>query len=262
MRLLCSSLVVCLVLNGTASVAAPTHDDHLANVREVTDGDTLVLDRRISDAIEVRLVGIQAPKLARPNRNIQAWPSAEEAKQALAELSLGRSVRLVVGKYGIDRHGRLLAHVLREDGLWLQGEMLRRGMARVYTFGDNRARAREMLTLEQEARAAGRGIWIHPFYAVRSSDAVASHADGFQLVEGRVLRAAAVGNRVFLNFGPDWKTDFTVAVQRQLVPLFDEVDLDLLGLSGRRVRVRGWVLWENGPMIAVDHPEQIELPDD
>ena len=32
-----------------------------------------------------------------------------------------------------------------------------------------------------------------------------------------------------------------------------------LGLKGRRIRVRGWIESENGPMIAVARPEQIEL---
>jgi endonuclease YncB( thermonuclease family) len=251
-------LLIWIALLSPGSFAATGASDSTAIVEDVKDGDTLTLDHRISGANEVRLVGIQAPKLGRPNRNMPAWPLAEDAKRALAELSIGKHVRLVVGARGTDRHGRLLAHVFRQDGGWLQGEMLRQGMARVYTFPDNRARAQEMLALEREARAAGTGIWAHPFYAVRSASDVASLADGFQLVEGRVLRAASVSGRVFLNFGPDWKTDFTVAVQREFVPLFAEAGLDLNGLSGRRVRVRGWVSWANGPMIAVDHPERIE----
>src|SRR3546814_9669358 len=71
------------------------------------------------------------------------------------------------------------------EGVWVQGEMLRRGMARVYTFADNRALVAEMLALEREARAARRGIWGHPFYAVRRHDALDRHIGTFQLVEGR-----------------------------------------------------------------------------
>ena len=36
-----------------------------------------------------------------------------------------------------DDYGRHLAHLNDENGLWIQGAMLRRGHARVYWFPDN-----------------------------------------------------------------------------------------------------------------------------
>ena len=64
-----------------------------------------------------------------------------------------------VGGRRIDRHGRLLAHLEDSDGRWIQGEMLTAGLARVYSFADNRARVADMLALEKKARAVGAGIW-------------------------------------------------------------------------------------------------------
>ena len=64
---------------------------------------------------------------------------------------------------GIVRHGRLLAHLRDADGQWIQGNLLARGMERVYTIPNNRARAAELLSREQKARAARRGIWALPF---------------------------------------------------------------------------------------------------
>ena len=52
------------------------------------------------------------------------------------------------------RHGRLHAHLYLADGTWLQGEMLSRGLARVYTFDDSRSLVPEMLARERAARAA------------------------------------------------------------------------------------------------------------
>jgi hypothetical protein len=43
---------------------------------------------------------------------------------------------------------------------------------------------------------------------------------------------------------------------------FASSGLDLKGLTGRRVRIRGWVEVRGAagsPAIAVDHPEQIEM---
>ncbi|MBM3489990.1 MAG: hypothetical protein FJX68_05995 [Alphaproteobacteria bacterium] len=157
-----------------------------ARVVEAIDGDTVVL----ADGRQVRLVGIQAPKLPLGRADFPAWPLAPEAKTRLESLALGRPVSLLHGGRRTDRHGRVLAHLRREDGLWLQGEMLRSGLARVYTFADNRALAAEMLALEGEARAARRGLWGHPFYAIRRHDALSGVVDSFQLVEAACCRSA------------------------------------------------------------------------
>lgn len=230
-------------------------------VREVIDGDTLVLEPAVDGLVQVRLVGIQAPKLPLGRSGFVAWPMAEEARQALADLALGRGVRLEVTGRSIDRHRRRLAHVVRDDGLWLQGEMLRRGLARVYTFDDNRARAAEMLAIERATRAARRGLWAHPFYDVRSPEAVTRDIDTFQIVEGRVVEARRVRDRVYVNFGTDWRSDFTVSIAGDDLDTFGRDGVDPLTWGGRRLRVRGWVRSFNGPLIEATHPEQIEVLD-
>ena len=80
----------------------------------------------------------------------------------MRELTLGKSLSLAYGGRRMDRHGRLLAHLYDADGSWIQGAMLRRGMARVYSFSDNRSLVAEMLAIEGQARAARRGIWVTP----------------------------------------------------------------------------------------------------
>jgi endonuclease YncB( thermonuclease family) len=231
-------------------------------VVEIVDGDTLVVEPPVDGLREARLVGIQAPKLPLGRRDFAAWPLADEARRALAELALDREVTPVVTGRGRDRHGRLLAHLVRADGTWLQGEMLRSGFARVYTFADNRARAAEMLSLEREARAAGRGIWRHPFYGIRDATRIDGRDIGtFQLIEGAVTAAAPVKTWVYLNFGDDWRRDFTVSVPARAAPEFERAGVALDRLAGRRIRVRGWLDSFNGPMIEANHPEQIEILD-
>ena len=242
----------------TAAWAAPgaLEEGDAARVVAVIDGDTVALD----SGAEVRLVGIQAPKLPLGRAHFTPWPLADEAKAALEEISLGRRVALSYGGRRVDRHGRVLAHLHRDDGLWLQGEMLRRGLARVYSFRDNRALVAEMLTLEREARAARRGIWAEPFYAVRSAESVHElPLESFELVVGRVLSAKVVRGRAYLNFGPDWRSDFTVSAASAARRLFERDGHDLIALEGRIIRVRGWIKWWNGPMIELTHPEQIEV---
>ena len=224
-------------------------------VVEVVDGDTV----RLSSGLEVRLVGIQAPKLPLGRPNFQSWPLAVAAKATLEQLVGGQRVRLFYGGRRRDRHGRALAHLYQADDRWAQGEMLRRGFARVYTFADNTALTAEMLALERAARAAWRGIWSHPFYQVRVVTETPNFLYSFQIVEGRVMAAAVVRRRVYLNFGPDWRTDFTITIAPRHVRRFKNAGLAPARWDGRKLRVRGWLKSYNGPMIEATHPEQIEL---
>jgi endonuclease YncB( thermonuclease family) len=235
----------------------PLTPDGSGRVVEIVDGDTLILD----DGREVRLVGIQAPKLPLGRRNFKTWPLAAKAKAALGALTLGKVVTLSYGGRRVDRYNRLLAHLYDADGGWIQGALLRSGMARVYSFADNRAVVSQMLALERAARADRRGIWGDPFYRVRDARDVARDIGGFQVVEGRVIGVAARTKRTYINFGADWRSDFTVSVLARARRLFRAAGLDLAQLEGRRIRVRGWVKSYNGPMIEASHPEQIEILD-
>jgi micrococcal nuclease len=237
----------------TGAASLPRGETSLAV--EVVDGDTLLLE----NGVEVRLVGIQAPKLPLGRAGFKAWPLGEEAKRALEDLALGRRLTLHYGGRQRDRHGRALSHLARDDGLWLQGELLRLGLARVYSFADNRRLIPEMLEQERDARAARRGIWALDYYAVRTPETVAADVGSFQLVEGRVVDAAIVRKRGYINFGADWKTDFTISVAPRDRELFAEAGMDIPTLTGRIVRVRGWIKFFNGAMIEATHPEQIEV---
>lgn len=226
-----------------------------AVVVEIVDGDTVVLD----DGWQVRLVGIQAPKLPLGRKNFQKWPLADESRTALERLSLNREVQLAYGGLRVDRHGRRLAHLFLLDGTWIQGEMLARGLARVYSFPDNRAIVDEMLVAERDARRREAGIWGNHWYDIRSPEETLRDIGSFQLVEGRVVDAAEVRGTIYLNFGEDWRSDFTVRISKRDRKRFAEYGFDPLQLENRRVRVRGWLDERNGPMIEATHPEQVEL---
>ena len=239
------------------ALPAGLSDGGTAAVVEIIDGDTLVLD----DGRQVRLVGIQAPKLPLGRAGFKAWPLAAEAKQALSALTLGRTLTLAYGGRRLDRHNRVLAHLYDAEGGWIQGRLLSLGMARVYSFADNRALVPEMLTQERASRAARRGIWAHAFYAVRGADEAERHIGDFELVEGRVRAVAIVRGQAYLNFGDDWREDFTVTIRPAARRRFEAAGLDPAAYEGRRIRARGWLKSYNGPMIEATHPEQLEVID-
>ena len=248
-------LIAASLLCRAPASAAELADGGVALVVEIVDGDTLLLD----DGRQVRLVGIQAPKLPLGRAHVPKWPLADDAKAVLAGLTLNRRVRLSYGGRRLDRYKRALAHLHDERGRWVQGELLRRGMARVYSFRDNRALVPEMLALERAARADGRGIWGLDWYGVRDATQSPQFLHSFQLVTGRVREVAVVRGRAYLNFGADWRSDFTVTIGPRDRRLFDREGVDYRGLAGRRIRVRGWLKDFNGPRIEATHPEQIEV---
>ena len=250
---------VITLIQAPAPAAGQLTPGETVTIRAVVDGDTVILEGARGDALQIRLVGIQAPKLPLGRPGFVPWPLAGEAKRALEKLALGRRVTLSYGGRRIDRHGRRLAHLYGADGTWIQGEMLKRGLARVYSFADNRALIAEMLAIEKTAREQRQGIWRNPYYQIRDEAKTRRHINSFQLVEGRVVDVAVIRGRAYINFGADWRTDFTISLAPRVVRLFRREKIDLGALENKRIRVRGWLKSFNGPMIEATHPEQIEV---
>lgn len=243
-----------------ASACDGLRDGPKGNVTQIVDGDTLMLDT----GLVVRLIGIQAPHLALGRDGLTDWPMATDAKTALSDLALGKPVVLRYGGEQKDRYGRELGQLFltdESDG-WIQKAMLERGMARVYSFPDNRSCLAELFASEGKARVAGLGIWADPYYRVRRADRPADFAalaGHYELVEGRVVVADKAGGRVYLNFGRFFKEDFTAVIDGKALALFSADGIDPLKLGGALLRVRGWIDLRDGPRVAITHPEQIEI---
>jgi endonuclease YncB( thermonuclease family) len=243
------------------AMACDLSQPETGKVASIIDGETL----KLADGRVVRLIGAKAPMPPLGLSGDDPWPFVEEAKDALTRLASGKEVELRYGGARTDRHGYALAQVYVVDGtsrIWLQQEMVGEGLARVYSFPDNRACVSELLLAENDAREKGLGLWASPVYRIENADDVdrlGRLTKSYQLVEGRVLSVGEGAGRIYLNFARDWKSDFTISIARKDVGAFAAEGIDLKALAGRRVRVRGWVIWWNGPMIEATHPEQIEV---
>ena len=227
-------------------------------VSAVPDGETLVLD----DGRFVKLAAIQSPRRPPELPPAALWPLEQAARAALAELVAGRRLTLFVGAAGPggpDRYDRLVAQLRRDDGVWVQGALLERGLARVATTVDARDGAAALYAAEQVARQAGLGMWRHKAYRLRDPGDVGQAVGRFAVVRGAVVSAREVRGRVYLNFGEDWRRDFTARADKAAVRLFGAAGVSLTALEGLTVEVRGWVHRRNGPMIDLTHPEQLVM---
>ncbi len=77
-----------------------------------------------------------------------------------------------------------------------------------------------------------------------------------QLVEGRVRRVSETDRYVYLNFGIDWRTDFTTRLDRKMIK---SAGFDVTALRGKKLRVRGVLVESRGPLIDIAHLKQIEF---
>lgn len=257
-----SALIIALAT--TAAPPARACDLEEGQVRtaiDVVDGDTLLLD----DRSELRLVGALRPAPPAAALAEADWPPAAEAKRTLMDMVLGRPLMLQTEGRATDRYGRRQgqAFVLR-DGVWewVQGRMVEEGEARATSFADARTCAAELVALEAAARDAGIGLWANPAYAVREawkSGALTRDLGSYQIVEGLVKEAVDRKRRIYLDFGTDWREDFSVSIEPRDRHLFEEAGVDLLALTGKRVRVRGWIESASGPTIRLTLPEQLEV---
>ena len=121
----------------------------VGKVVRVSDGDTLTLliDRK---QVSVRLLEIDAPEKK------QAF--GQRSRESLAQMCAAQSA--VVQSSGRDKYGRVLGRV-QCQGIDANAEQVRRGMAWVF---DRYVTDRSLYRLQDEARAAHRGLWndAHP----------------------------------------------------------------------------------------------------
>jgi micrococcal nuclease len=132
-------------------------------VTHVVDGDTI--DVAMPDGAEesVRYIGIDTPETVKPDTPVQCGgPRAHEVNEQLVG---GRTVTLRFDAERRDVYGRLLAYVYlpaaRFGGhpLFVNAELVRRGLARTLTIPPNDSFAPLFARLAARAGAAGRGLW-------------------------------------------------------------------------------------------------------
>jgi len=236
----------------TQSIACEMSARQNGFVAQVTDPVTFEL----TDGRTLRLEGLGPPRA--PSRHDGAWPLLDEATAEVRAL-VGERTLSISPTEDADRYGRIIVQAWLQDGTWLNGALAARGLARVETTLDQRRCANEALLREAEARFAQRGMWRLSAYELRDAMETLAFTNDFQIIEGRIATAEEVRGRIYLNFGTDWRDDFTVTIAPRDVRRFAESGVDPLSWAGREIRVRGWLEFYNGPMIEATHPEQIEL---
>jgi len=177
--LLC--LLPCSVAHsGTLSIIS---HGRWVNVASISDGDTF----KTTKGERIRLLGINTPEVA--HQASPAQPMGNTASKALSNLIAGTSVRLAFDEQSKDDYSRTLAQVYLSDGTWVNGEMIRTGMAHVYTFTPNLRWAAQLIQLEKSARKAKLGIWrTARFKMLDANKVTAEHLGQFRVISGQIAQ--------------------------------------------------------------------------
>jgi len=184
-------------------------------------------------------------------------PYGAAVRARLRRMYVGKTIWAIPSDAPTDRAGRQFVFPTSE-GLGVR-DVLLRGLARIrpqvslYEIDD-------LFSAEWEARSQKRGLWEYEDYAVRSTDPnlLAQDMDSWQIVEGIVVDAQVRGGRTYLNFGSDYRTDFTVVVGEKIAAQMDEAPESLIGA---RIEVRGWIEMVNGPSIWLDNARALRVMD-
>jgi endonuclease YncB( thermonuclease family) len=247
-------------LYSTAAWAAPAcipkiEIPHARIVRIEKNGDIVLFDGRAA-----RLEGILLPDAA-SDRAPQFV--ATQAIAALGKIVADHPVALAADVPKEDRYGRIRSQVLVQNSdseIWVQREMLRRGLARVAIAPDRNECVTELYAAEAEARHDRAGLWSLPAYAVRHPSQTGSDAGTFQIVEGRVILVSRGGNRIFLAFNSSPDSDFAATISADDMKRFREIGVDPFAYENETVRVRGLVERVRGRMeIELATPAQVQI---
>lgn len=127
-------------------------------VLKVLDGDTfqIKIDKRLQT---VRMLGIDTPETVDPRKKVQCY--GKEASKKTKEILSKHSVRLVLdsSQNTLDKFGRILAYVYRDDGLYMNQYLLENGYAREYTYSKQYKEQMDFKSIENQASISKLGLW-------------------------------------------------------------------------------------------------------
>ncbi|NKD55125.1 MULTISPECIES: hypothetical protein [unclassified Haematospirillum] len=159
-----------------------------------------------------------------------------------------------------DRHGRLSGDVYRErDDLWVQEQLVLSGLAFVVPTPGAGESARKLLGRESGTRMKDREQWQQA-KILKQADTVGQDDQGtFRIVEGIVRRTTRTNKGAYLDFGADWRTDFSVFLPPATTRRLERAGMTLRKLSGRNVQIRGYIEKRAGYLITLTEPDFLQI---
>jgi micrococcal nuclease len=145
-------------------------------LQEVIDGDTIRINYNGSSE-KVRLLLVDTPETN--HETLGEQPYGPEAKQFVKQLLDGQqTVYLEFDVSYRDKYKRLLAYVYTEEGISVQEQLLKNGLARVaYIYDPNTKHVDWFKSIQKTAQKSATGIWsVEDYVTNRGYDKEAYYA--------------------------------------------------------------------------------------
>lgn len=225
-------------------------------VIDVIDGDTV----KLADGKLLRYIGLDTPELHIKKNNTFIYspqPFSQEAKQLNQTLVENKLIRIEFDMEKFDKYGRLLGYCFIEN-TFINAKLLEEGLAVIYTKPPNVKYSDLFLKKQKQARENKKGLWRE--HKTINAQKANLYINQIQTVTGTVLNTYKSKNCVFLNFGRDYKTDFTVVIFNNTLKYFKNKGINPETFyRGKTIRVTGRIKEYNGPEIVVNLPDEIEI---
>jgi endonuclease YncB( thermonuclease family) len=144
---------------------------------------------------------------------------------------------------------------------WIQGVLISEGLARAYPLPNSPDISAQMYKLEENARTEKKGLWANASYSVLNGEQAQEHLGSFQIVEGTIKSVAVLNNFIYLKFEKGPRSVFKIKIIPTARRAFLKKSINPMQLSGKKVRVRGYIEGPD-PTITVNHPIFLELLSD
>jgi len=226
-------------------------------VLEVIDGDTI----KLSNGKLLRYIGLDTPEVRIKDKlgnfNYRPQPFSLEAKEFNRKLVEGKNVRVEFDIERTDRYGRLLGYCFVGE-TFINKELIEQGYAALYTYPPNVKYVDSFVASQKKAKEKQKGLW-GSFEVINHSQA-SKYINQIRSVEGVVVGNYKSARCVFLNFGQNYRNDFSVVIFNNVLDAFKRKGIDVLSFyNGKKVRVTGKIREYNGPEIIVNSPYEIEV---
>lgn len=199
-------------------------------VSKIIDGDTL----HLNDGRKIRLIGINTPELGR--RGEASQPYGLQAYEALVELLKNhKKIGLSYDKDKKDRYKRLLAYVSLVDGRSVEQILLSKGLAHSIVVPPNDSRINCYRNIEKKARDAKLGLWKLSENQWLKASRLSLKSKGLRYVSGTVSDYSESKKSIYLKLS----SKLSVRIAKKDRKYFS--NMNLKGLIGKHIRVRGWV---------------------
>lgn len=227
-------------------------------VSEVIDGDTI----KLSNGKLLRYIGLDTPEVRSKKDGkfiYDPQPFSLEATEYNRKLVQGKTIRVEFDLEKQDKYGRLLGYCFVGD-TFINAKLIQEGLAVLYTYPPNVKYVDKFVSLQRQARAKKQGLWGS--YEVIDHDQAHNYIGQIRTVKGRVLSTYKSSKCVFLNFGTNYKSDFTVVIFNNSFGAFASQSIDPVTFYRNKiVEVSGRVREYNGPEIIVNTPHEIQILD-